>query len=118
MSADKSQVMSETLNLKQLMDNPDEYVDNTKYIREVKAQREDLYRCRIEKLKAELFEFRKESPEEFKDKLKSESVFTRITQTYYQQSERISYRYKLIQIQLIEDGMVDQHEDRWRWVNC
>jgi hypothetical protein len=28
--------------------------------------------CRIEKLKAELFEFRKESPEEFKDKLKSE----------------------------------------------
>jgi hypothetical protein len=44
MSADKSQVMSETLNLKQLMDNPDEYVDNTKYIREVKAQREDLYR--------------------------------------------------------------------------
>jgi hypothetical protein len=33
MSADKSQVMSETLNLKQLMDNPDEYVDNTKYIR-------------------------------------------------------------------------------------
>jgi hypothetical protein len=42
--SDKSQVMSETLNLKQLMDNPDEYVDNTKYIREVKAQREDLYR--------------------------------------------------------------------------
>jgi hypothetical protein len=61
MSADKSQVMSETLNLKQLMDNPDEYVDNTKYIREVKAQ-EKIYIdiCRIEKLKAELFEFRKD----------------------------------------------------------
>jgi hypothetical protein len=84
MSADKSQVMSETLNLKQLMDNPDEYVDNTKYIREVKAQREDLYRyLQDRELKAELFEFRKESPEEFKDKLKSECPFyTRITQTY------------------------------------
>jgi hypothetical protein len=60
MSADKSQVMSETLNLKQLMDNPDEYVDNTKYIREVKHS-EKIYIdiCRIEKLKAELFEFAK-----------------------------------------------------------
>jgi hypothetical protein len=37
--SDKSQVMSETLNLKQLMDNPDEYVDNTKYIREVNTAR-------------------------------------------------------------------------------
>jgi hypothetical protein len=48
MSADKSQVMSETLNLKQLMDNPDEYVDNT-YIREVKHS-EKIYIdiCRIE----------------------------------------------------------------------
>jgi hypothetical protein len=117
MSADKSQVMSETLNLKQLMDNPDEYVDNTKYIREVKHS-EKIYIdiCRIEKLKAELFEFRKESPEEFKDKLKSECPFL---YTYYadifnrlcRDELNIGIMSKLIQIlKLIEDGMVDQHE--------
>jgi hypothetical protein len=63
-------------------------MSTTRSIREVKAQREDLYRCRKEKLKAELFEFRKESPEEFKDKLKSESVlYTYYADIAYQQSE-------------------------------
>jgi hypothetical protein len=75
------------------------------------------------KLKAELFEFRKESPEEFKDKLKSECPFLHVLRRHFNRLCRdelnIGIMSKLIQIlKLIEDGMVDQHEDRWRWVNC
>jgi hypothetical protein len=64
------------------MDNPDEYVDNTKYTR----QKIYIDICRIEKLKAELFEFRKESPEEFKDKLKSECPFLHVLRRHIQQA--------------------------------
>lgn len=117
MSADKSKIMSETLNLKQLMDNPDDYVDNTKYIRDVKHS-ECIYIdiCKIERLKAELFELRKESPDIFKDKLKIECSFL---YTYYpdifnrlcRDELNINIMSKLIQIlKLIEDGLVDQHE--------
>lgn len=117
MSAEKSQIMSETLNLKQLMDNPDDYVDNTKYIRDVKHS-EHIYIdiCKMEKLKAELFELRKESPEDFKDKLKNECSFL---YTHYadifnrlcRDELNIHIMSKLIQIlKLIEDGLVDQHE--------
>jgi hypothetical protein len=109
--------MSETLNLKQLMDNPDDYVDNTNYIRNVKHS-EAIYIdiCKIEKFKAEMFEFRKESPELFKNKLKSECSFlytnyADIFNRLCRDELNINIMSKLIQIlKLIEDGMVDQHE--------
>jgi hypothetical protein len=91
--------------------------------RSIREQKIYIDICRIEKLKAELFEFRKESPEEFKDKpnpsVRFYTYYADIFNRLCRDELNIGIMSKLIQIlKLIEDGWWISTRDRWRWVNC